>query len=104
MLAQNRTSFGRRINFVFKDLLCVYRLCRFLVAAYFCFLASLIYAGDTGGSELADFVELKLKGHTIRVETAQTGAAREKGLAGRAEIPPDTGMLFVFDTHERQSF
>lgn len=48
--------------------------------------------------------EVALDGHRITVEVANTEATREKGLSGRAAISPNTGMLFVFDTLEPQSF
>ena len=48
--------------------------------------------------------EVALDGHRITVEVADTEASREKGLSGRVSISPNTGMLFVFDTQEPQSF
>jgi len=33
----------------------------------------------------------------LQVEIADTPEERERGLMGRTELPPDTGMLFVFD-------
>ncbi|HJL18896.1 MAG TPA: DUF192 domain-containing protein [Sandaracinaceae bacterium LLY-WYZ-13_1] len=41
---------------------------------------------------------------TVRVEVADTEAARRRGLMWRRHLPPDAGMLFVFDRAERQSF
>ncbi|HEX8299680.1 MAG TPA: DUF192 domain-containing protein [Rubricoccaceae bacterium] len=41
---------------------------------------------------------------TIDIEIAATDSTRERGLMERREIPPDTGMLFVFDTAEQQNF
>jgi len=35
---------------------------------------------------------------SIYVETVDTEAAREQGLSGRANLAPNSGMLFVFDT------
>ena len=34
---------------------------------------------------------------TIAIEIADTDSTRARGLMQRTEIPPDTGMLFVFD-------
>ena len=41
---------------------------------------------------------------TIDVEVADTDSTRQRGLMERTEIPPDTGMLFVFPAAERQAF
>jgi hypothetical protein len=37
---------------------------------------------------------------TIYVETVATNAARERGLSGRDNLAPNSGMLFVFDTDQ----
>ncbi|MDE3095869.1 MAG: DUF192 domain-containing protein [Chloroflexota bacterium] len=37
---------------------------------------------------------LRVAGHTIAVEVAADEASRERGLSGRAALPPDAGMLF----------
>ncbi|MGB3541934.1 DUF192 domain-containing protein [Rubrivirga sp.] len=37
---------------------------------------------------------------TIAIEIADTDSTRARGLMQRTEIPPDTGMLFVFDQPE----
>ncbi len=41
---------------------------------------------------------------TIAIEIADTDSTRERGLMERATIPADTGMLFVFDHAEKQTF
>ena len=41
---------------------------------------------------------------TVTAEVASTPAAREQGLMGRLEVPPGTGMLFVFPEAELRSF
>lgn len=41
---------------------------------------------------------------TIDIEVADTDSARARGLMERQEIPPDTGMLFVFPAAEQQAF
>ena len=38
----------------------------------------------------------------LRLERADTPAAREKGLSGRKDMSPENGMLFVFDSPGRQ--
>ena len=40
----------------------------------------------------------------VRVEIANTEAARERGLMGRTALAEDAGMLFVFDREQRLSF
>lgn len=42
--------------------------------------------------------ELTIDSHTIQVEIAANDQSRSYGLMNRAFLPPDTGMLFVFDT------
>lgn len=41
---------------------------------------------------------------TIQIEIADTDSARVRGLMQREGLPPQTGMLFVFDVEEPQSF
>lgn len=41
---------------------------------------------------------------TIDIEVADTDSTRQRGLMERTEIPPDTGMLFVFPTTQQQAF
>jgi len=43
-------------------------------------------------------------GVSLRVDYATTPAEREKGLGGRASIPDDYGMLFVFPKDGRYGF
>jgi uncharacterized membrane protein (UPF0127 family) len=40
----------------------------------------------------------------LTLETARTEPAREQGLMNRAVLPPNTGMLFVFERDERVDF
>jgi uncharacterized membrane protein (UPF0127 family) len=41
---------------------------------------------------------------TIDVEVADTDSSRQRGLMERETIPPDTGMLFVFDRPDTGGF
>ena len=47
---------------------------------------------------------VSLGGVSLRVELATTPAEREKGLGGRADIPEDYGMLFVFPKDDLYGF
>lgn len=48
--------------------------------------------------------EVTINGHTWQVEVASTPAQTERGLGGRASLPPDRGMFFVFDQAEVREF
>lgn len=41
---------------------------------------------------------------SINIEIAETTAAREKGLMFRKKMLPTQGMLFIFDTEQRNTF
>lgn len=41
---------------------------------------------------------------SLKIDYATTTAARERGLGGRASIPSDYGMLFVFAKDDRYGF
>ncbi len=43
-------------------------------------------------------------GVSLNIDYATTTAARERGLSGRASIPSDYGMLFVFPKDDRYGF
>lgn len=43
-------------------------------------------------------------GVSLRLDYATTTATREKGLGGRASLPDDYGMLFVFPKDDRYGF
>jgi len=47
---------------------------------------------------------VKIKGVTINVEIADTAAARERGLSGRASLGANQGMLFLFDEPDYYGF
>ncbi len=47
---------------------------------------------------------IQLKGQTIRISVADTGASREQGLGGRAGLAEDEGMLFVFPKDGEYAF
>src|SRR3989344_6184551 len=47
---------------------------------------------------------VQLRGQSIRVLVADTGASREKGLSGRSGLAADEGMLFVFPQDGKYAF
>ena len=46
---------------------------------------------------------LKIKGHTIRVEVANTPETRRTGLMFRDRLPENQGMLFVYEAEDRHA-
>ncbi len=61
--------------------------------------------GASGGGTSGALMErITLSGKPYTLEVARDNAAREKGLGGRAEIPADGGMLFVFDDSQLRRF
>ena len=89
-----------------------------MTARSVCALALLLLAGCRGDAPAAPAptsVPFRIDGRlsfvrgervlkTIDIEIAATDSTRERGLMERSEIPPDTGMLFVFDSSEQQNF
>lgn len=55
-------------------------------------------------SSTAGFTYLYAPKGVISAEVADTEASREQGLSGRAPLPADAGMLFVFDTPGQYGF
>jgi len=47
---------------------------------------------------------VELKGQRFDVEIADTEPARERGLMFRESMPPDHGMLFLFDDSTERTF
>ncbi|MBB5217248.1 DUF192 domain-containing protein [Parapusillimonas granuli] len=48
--------------------------------------------------------ELRVGPHKVHAEVAATDASRARGLMGRPSLPPDHGMLFVFDAPSTTCF
>ncbi|WP_278433629.1 DUF192 domain-containing protein [Stutzerimonas kunmingensis] len=61
-------------------------------------LSLLVLAGTVQADEP---LRLRLDGHELHAEYAQTAAQRERGLMGRSELAADSGMLFRFDEVRR---
>jgi uncharacterized membrane protein (UPF0127 family) len=52
----------------------------------------------------ASAVEIKFAGVILNVELAKTPQAQQMGLSGRVSMPPDHGMLFIFDSESNWGF
>lgn len=63
-------------------------------------MAALLLAGAAGAQSLP-VIELNAGIHRIEAEVAATNAARMRGLMQRTQLPPQRGMLFVFDLEAR---
>jgi uncharacterized membrane protein (UPF0127 family) len=48
--------------------------------------------------------DVQIGGQTFRLEVADTDAARFRGLSGRASIPADGGMIFIFPDERERAF
>jgi uncharacterized membrane protein (UPF0127 family) len=57
-----------------------------------------------GGCRLAEKAKVRIEAGEWRVELARTEEARRRGLGGREQVPPGTGMLFVFPRERQRSF
>jgi len=67
-------------------------------------LAALPLPRHVVGAMLLPTAPLQIAGIAIQVELANTPESRQRGLMYRTSLPPDQGMLFVFDTAEVQCF
>ncbi|BCY00977.1 DUF192 domain-containing protein [Stutzerimonas stutzeri] len=54
-----------------------------------------------GSAQAQEPLRLRIQGHELHAEYAQTVAQRERGLMGRRELAADSGMLFRFDEVRR---
>jgi len=61
-------------------------------------------AATACGCRHGNSTRVKIEGHTWKVEVAADPARRKKGMAGRSDVPPGTGMLFVFPEPDYRSF
>ena len=72
-------------------------------------LAPLLLAAWVGcaaqeGPQQLPAIRLSAGIHNIQAEVAQTDLQRQIGLMNRRDMPPNTGMLFVFDQPATQCF
>ncbi len=65
-------------------------------------------AADVGPLNLPpmhfDSTDMTIKGKPFKIEIADNDARQERGLMNRTTMPPDHGMLFVFDKADKYSF
>ena len=74
------------------------------LAALIVLLASVIPASPLAQGALLPTTTLTLGDARAQVEIAATQAARNRGLMFREHLPPDHGMLFVFEQDTTQCF
>src|SRR5476651_1827173 len=48
--------------------------------------------------------KITIDNHNFAVEVATTSAQQQQGLSGRASLPKNQGMLFIFQTANRYPF
>jgi uncharacterized membrane protein (UPF0127 family) len=68
------------------------------------FYAYRLIASVPHGWEDGQFATVSLNGHDVRAEVAASPQKKAQGLSGRQSLGEGTGMLFVFDKPQRQSF
>ena len=64
--------------------------------------AALAWHAPAGADPLLTY-PLKIKGHAIRVEVANTPDTRRTGLMFRDSLPESQGMLFVYEAEDRHA-
>ena len=57
-----------------------------------------------GGEPAKSTIALIIDGIKVTVEVARTEGEKEKGLMFREKLPPDTGMLFIYEQEDFLSF
>ncbi len=68
------------------------------------FFAAEKYAQKTVPAADTDLRAIQLAGKTVKVEVVGTPEEKARGLGGRDGLPPNEGMLFVFDSDARYRF
>jgi uncharacterized protein len=61
-------------------------------------------ACGSSSAEKASTVSVRVGGAALQADVAETAAAREHGLSGRARLPEGRGMLFVYHDHAERSY
>ena len=59
-------------------------------------IALLVFSFSASADDKEETASLTINDITIRAEVARTSEQRRAGLSGRDFLPPDAGMLFVF--------
>ena len=67
-------------------------------------IVSLLLSMGNAKAEKPAVTTLGIRFFQITAELAETPAQRTRGLMGRTFLPPNHGMLFVFERPERQCF
>jgi len=67
-------------------------------------LALLFLCAAAGATATDTRLPLRIGPHVFQVEIAATPQQRERGLMGRARLPENGGMLFIFDNAGRHCF
>ena len=60
-------------------------------------IALLVFSFSASADDKEETASLTINDITIRAEVARTSEQRRVGLSGRDFLPPDAGMLFVFN-------
>lgn len=68
-----------------------------LIGALTVFLGARIIDGGHESVTIPMIARIHIRDSVIRAEVADTDAARQRGLSGRASLPSGSGMLLVFD-------
>jgi uncharacterized membrane protein (UPF0127 family) len=76
----------------------------FRLAAIWVCAATLLQALPPAGLAQAAVTTLTVRFFQITAEVADTPALRTRGLMGRQSLPPNHGMLFVFEQPQQQCF
>jgi uncharacterized membrane protein (UPF0127 family) len=79
----------------------------FLVVIIF-FLAGFFLVRNLGKSSIVQVPEnikyVEIAGQSVKVDLALTSTEQTQGLSGRENLPPNTGMLFVFAKPDKYLF
>jgi uncharacterized membrane protein (UPF0127 family) len=63
-----------------------------------------VAACGSSSHEATGTASVRINGAVVRAEIAETPAAREHGLSGRARLPEGRGMLFVYGDHAERTY
>ena len=69
-----------------------------------CLAVSLLAGGCESSTAPPQFQTVEIAGEAFGLELAMDSASRFRGLSGRAHIPDDGGMLFIFPSEAERTF